>query len=60
MGLRDEGQEAQGDGKFNLLTFIYDLDNRFFPITDADRVRSYDNYVSFEWNLGSSKGVKCS
>ena len=28
MGLRDEDQDVNGDGKFNVLTFFYDLDER--------------------------------
>jgi len=37
-----------------VLTLFFDLDNRFFPITDSDRERAYDDYVSFGWDLGSS------
>ena len=47
-GLR---REAVSIEDFNVLRFFYDLDSRFFAVSDDDREEAYDAYCAWNWNL---------
>ena len=47
-GLR---READTFEDFNVLRFFYDLDSRFFAVSDDDREEAYDAYCAWNWNL---------
>ena len=47
-GLR---REATSIEDFNVLRFFYDLDSRFFAVSDDDREEAYDAYCAWTWSL---------
>ena len=50
-GLR---REANTFADFNVLRLFYDLDSRFFAVSDDDREEAYDAYCSWAWDMDLS------